>query len=368
MRKTRDSGIELLRIIAIFMVIGVHLLDYGKYFETASQIDGVVQSSALLLRIFVRSAVNIFLIISGYFMVNQKFDLKKSYSRVFKIYLSILFYSVVLSIIALAVGASARYSLGITSSTTFIVLKMLTPISAQTWYFLSSYIFVMLLAPFVNIALTNITKKQYQVLLAVSGFIMSVWLYLGSIDFFRYVANDYGHDGILAGKNVFSFLFMYIIGGYIGMHTNKNEKPKFRYLVLAFVSLLTNYFIFTRLNDVLGYKYAVLPYANPFVIMVSVFMFMFFKDLHFKSRIVNAIGGATLGIYAISDFWLVRYWLWGIFDFSKIDCSNVLKNFLMIFISILIIVVCCAVIENLRKYLFDSLETTIKKHKKVNNS
>ncbi|MBQ4155399.1 MAG: acyltransferase [Clostridia bacterium] len=365
MKKTRDSGIELLRIIAIFMVIGVHLLDYGKYFETALQVDGIVQSSALLIRIFVRSAVNIFLIISGYFMAGQKFDLKKSYSRVLKTYLSIFFYSVVLSIIALAVGPQERLSLGITSSNTFIILKMLTPVSAQTWYFLSSYIFVMLLAPFVNIALTSITKKQYQVLLVISGFIMSIWLYLGSIDFFRYVANDYGHDGILAGKNVFSFLFMYVVGGYIGMHTNKNPKPKFRYLIFALASLLANYYIFTRLNDVLGYKYAVLPYANPFVIMVSVFMFMFFKDLHFKSKIVNAIGGATLGIYAISDFWLVRYWLWGIFDFSKIDCSNVFKNLALIFVAISIIVICCSVIEILRKRLFDITESAWKKHKKV---
>ena len=158
---------------------------------------------------------------------------------------------------------------------------------------------------------------------------------------------------------------MYIVGGYIGLHLKQNAKPKFRYLIFALASLLANYFIFTRLNEVLGYKYAVLPYANPFVIMVSVFLFMFFKDLHFKSRIINAVGGATLGIYAISEFWLVRNWLWGIVDFSKVDCHNIYKNIAMIFVAILAIVLCCAVVEIVRQKLFDGAECLIKKLRKT---
>lgn len=361
MKKERDSGIELLRIVAIFMVIGVHLLDYGKYYATAMNVDGIVQSSALIFRIFVRSAVNIFLIISGFFMVRAEFNLKKSYKRILRVYLSIFFYSVVLSIIALCIGNEGRLALGIDKTDLFITLKMLFPISSQTWYFLTDYILVMLLVPFVNLALNSISKKQYQVLLGILGFIMSIWLFAGSIDVLRPFANGYGYDGISAGKNVFSFIFMYIIGGYISLHVKSDNKPKLRYLFIAMTALAANYFIYTRFNEALGNKYEPLIYANPFIIMVAIFIFMFFKDLHFKSKIINTLGGTTLGVYAISEFWLVRAWLWNIIDFSKVDCTNIFKNIAMIFVGILAVFFSCAVIELFRAKLFDKIEFAVKK-------
>ena len=165
MNKERDSGIELLRIISMMMVIGVHLWLYGKYFSASQQVGGIVASSALLFKLFFRSAVNIFIIISGFFTVKSSFDLKKSYSRVLKIFLSVFFYSVVFSIITLCLGPDTREALGITRPVYTIWLKMFFPITTQTWYFITDYILLMLFAPFLNIVLQKLTKKQYQVLL-----------------------------------------------------------------------------------------------------------------------------------------------------------------------------------------------------------
>ena len=364
MKKQRDSGIELLRIIAMFMVIGVHLWGYGKYYEATLDIGGIVQSSAYFFRVFLRSAVNIFLIISGYFMVNQTFDLKKSFKRVGKTYGSIYFYSIVLSIIALALGVSGRADFGITYDVSTILWKMFFPLSTQTWYFLTDYIFTMLLAPFINLALQKITKKQYQVLLIVLGFIMSVWMYLGNIEVFKPVARLYGYEGIYEGKNVFSFIFMYIIGGYLNLHVKHNDKPKVRYLLFALASLLVNGSLYSIFDSVLGYRSALLTYANPLVILVSVFMFMFFKDLHFKSKIVNVFGGTTLGIYAISEFWMMRAIIWDYINFSDIDCTNIYKNALRIFLGITVVFVGCGIIELLRQKLFLLVGNLVKKVKK----
>lgn len=365
MKKERDSGIELLRIIAIFMVIGAHMWDFGKYFESTLNIDGVVQSSSWLFRIFVRSAVNIFLIISGYFTVHQSFDLKKSYKRVFRTYLSMFFYSVVLSVIALAAGTDTRAAMGVYLSEPVILAKMIFPLSNQTWYFLSDFVIVMLLAPFVNLTLTKITKKQYQILLSILGFLMSVWLFIGNLDIFKAIASTHGHDTVFAGKNVFSFIFMYIVGGYIGLHCKQSAKPKFRFLLLTVGCLLVNYLLFTRLDDAVGYKNVVISYGNPFVIMVSVFMFMFFKDLHFKSKLVNALASTTLGVYAIHDFWFIRGLIWDKIDFSKVDCTNIFKNIAMVFLGILAVFLCCAIIDLLRQKLFGLIENSHKKRIKT---
>ena len=82
LKKERDSGIELLRIFAILMVIGVHAFSYGGFFSAAQQIGGHVASTALLMKLATRPAVNIFVMITGFFMVHVPFDPKKNLRRV----------------------------------------------------------------------------------------------------------------------------------------------------------------------------------------------------------------------------------------------------------------------------------------------
>ena len=101
MKKERDSGIEVLRILSMLLVIGVHALYYGHYFDMAKSVGGSVFSSTLLIKFATRSAVNIFVMISGFFMIHSKFNMKKTYKRAADTYIKILFYSVVLTIIFL---------------------------------------------------------------------------------------------------------------------------------------------------------------------------------------------------------------------------------------------------------------------------
>lgn len=365
MKKERDSGVELLRIISMLMVIGVHLWLYGGFFTASQQAGGIVASGALFLKIFFRSAVNIFIIISGFFTVKSSFDLKKSYSRVLKIFLSVFFYSVVLSVITLCLGADTRADLGITQPSFNICVQMFFPITTQIWYFITDYIFLMLFAPFLNIVLQKLTKNQYRILLLITGFIMSIWLFVGSIDITKPIFTLYGHTDLAAGKNVFSFMFMYIIGGYISLHCKLHEKPKAKYLVFTLICLYANYLIYTLFNGVIGCETVTFIYTNPFVILVAVFMFMFFKDLHFKSKIINTLGGTTLGVYAISEFYLVRAWIWSIINFSKVDCTNIFKNIVMVTFGILAVFFGCAIIDLLRQALFGAIGNAYKKLRKT---
>lgn len=111
MKKKRDSGIELLRIFAMLMVIGVHIFVYGGYFDTAREQSGIVWSSAYFMRLFFRPAVNIFIIITGYFMVHSPFDLKsltEGYYRYMGQYCSILSY---LALSCLQIGLYLKQSI-----------------------------------------------------------------------------------------------------------------------------------------------------------------------------------------------------------------------------------------------------------------
>ena len=345
MIKERESSIDLLKIIAMFMVIGVHLFGYGGLVSAARHSGIVVQGVVEVFNIFFRSAVNIFIIITGFFTVNHKFDLKKSYKKVLKTYLIILFYSMVLSVVTLISGESF-WCVGNTQfDAKYIIIRAFLPLTSQYWYFLTDYVLLLLVCPFINIVLQTLDKKQYQVLLLVLGFVMSIWLSFSKM--FLYVS-DYGYEGILAGKNLFSFVYLYIFGGYIALYTKKFKTPKFVYLLLATFSVLLNFLLNETLGDLINYKSIVYQYANPFVILCAVFMFMFFKDIHFKSKIITLFASTTIGVYAISEFKFIREWLWNVFSFDKISGITILK----VIIVILIVFVSCSIIELLRQQLF----------------
>lgn len=348
MKKKRDSGIELLRIFAMLMVIGVHIFVYGGYFDSACEQGGIVWSSAHFMRLFFRPAVNIFVIITGYFMVHSSFDLKKSYRRVLSLYATIFFYSVVLGIIVLA----NRNVFETEYTVPIIVGKMLLPLFSQEWYFLTDYILLCLFAPFMNIALQRITKYEYQILLILTSVVMSLWLCLSNLEPFWDVLRDNGHDGLFTGKNVFSFMYIYMIGGYIGLYGKKRKIPQFLYLFGAFFCVIINYFIWTRFDEFLTYEDVAMSYANPLVVLTAVFALSFFKDLHFYSRIVNVIASTTIGIYAIHELEYMRDLIWSKFDFSKMDCSDLTVNLIRIVSIMMFVFFAGTIIELARQLLF----------------
>lgn len=352
MKKERDSGIELLRIFAIMMVIGVHTFLYGNYYEKAIEVGGIVAETAKYLKLLFRPAVNIFVIITGYFMARSVFDLKKSYKRLFSTYLTLYFYSIVLSLLTLWLGPEYYTIDGEIKGISEIIAEMLLPLFSQQWYFLTDYILMCLFAPFVNLILQNITKKQFQILIGISTVVLSLWMNLTSIKPFDDILRVYGYEEIVEGKNLFSFLYIYMLGGYIGMYVKVRKRPQFLYLIASFFFVWVNYLILVNFDKALNYEEISIYYSNPLVVLSSVCALLFFKDLHFHNRIINTFASTTIGIYAIHEFKFVREIIWGVFDFNKYDCSNLGVNVIRIVVIMLLIFFVCSLIELLRQQLF----------------
>jgi hypothetical protein len=203
--------------------------------------------------------------------------------------------------------------------------------------------------------LQRISKKEYQILIFLTTFVVSVWMCLANIQPFSQVVSDYGYDGIVDGKNLFSFLYVYMLGGYIGMYMEKREKSCIIYLIGALLCVWVNYFIWTKYGKILDYDSVAISYANPFVVLNAVFLLLFFKDLHFYNPVINRISSTTIGIYALHELEYMRNFIWKKFSFEKIDCSDLGKNLLRIFSIMLLIFFTGAVIELLRQELFKGI-------------
>jgi len=87
-RQNRQMGLELLRIIAIFLILCVHLLNAGGFKSHSA--SGLETKLLGFLDCIFSVSVNVFVLISGYFLVNSKFK----YKKIISLWLNVLFYSV----------------------------------------------------------------------------------------------------------------------------------------------------------------------------------------------------------------------------------------------------------------------------------
>ncbi len=382
MQKTkRKSGIELLRIICMLSIIVLHVYSYGGVHDLSVENGGMFETVSNLVWTFFRTPVNVFVIITGYFMSKSSLDFKKSYKRLPKVYFTMLFYSVFIVLFALIVynnggfilaGNEAdytktlvnlnNYSSEMLSGKTLIctIIKMFFPVMSSQWYFLTNYIIILLLSPFINYVLNALDKKQFKLLLAILFVFLSILPTLSSMDALDGIFSTHKVVPIEHGKSLISFLFMYIIGAYLKLFVKDDEKIHFKYLIYFIVFSLIDFSIyslcdiFKQFGDDTIYNSSVFgQFSNPFVILASVFIFLFFRGFQFKSKIINYIAGTTIGIYAIHEHPLLRGYIWSHNNFANPDLYSEPWGFPMMLLMVFEIFAVCSLIDIVRQGVFN---------------
>ncbi|MCR5754050.1 MAG: acyltransferase family protein, partial [Acetatifactor sp.] len=100
-KKPRMANLELLRSIAMMMVVMLHFLGKGGLLgDITAPYLPPVRIVAWLLEILSVVAVNVYMLISGYFLCESSFKL----SRLLKLWLQVWSYSVVIGFLAAKLG------------------------------------------------------------------------------------------------------------------------------------------------------------------------------------------------------------------------------------------------------------------------
>lgn len=176
MTKTRESNFELLRIFAIMGVVILHSSSYffSQYAEESLFYDWILRG---LHAIFVAS-VNIFLMITGFFMCNKD---AVSIEKPFMLYLQSSLISIGLYVLSMVFGNSNF------SAKSFVFLFV-----PSAW-FLVIYIALFLLIPFLNIVVSQLSEKSFKVFLGVSLFCFSFWAF--GVDIIEYLVTTIQKNG-----------------------------------------------------------------------------------------------------------------------------------------------------------------------------
>ncbi len=351
--KKRNANMELLRLISMLMVVFLHGLWKGENLETATTVGNT--AVAWIFESLSIVAVNVFILISGYFMSRAKFKSERLISLSFQT----LFYSLG---VFLACGVLGVVS--IKNATTYELLQYIFPLHMGVYWFVTCYVVVYILSPVINKAVDVLSKKQ---LGAVIVILLAYESVLKSILPVRFEDDDNGYS-------IIWFLTVYLIGAYF-------RKYGFKRLTSAVKGFLVYFAGVTLIfSETMALKYVsenmghfgeittvATEYNHIFNILAAVGLFAAFANMKeikgIAATVILKLSPMALGIYLLHESPAVRYewqhWA-GVFDIKDLQ--------VFIFAGRLVLGVLCVVILGLaidfvRKTIFDLIGILLAKTK-----
>lgn len=284
--RTRETGPDIVRFLAILFVVSVHFFLNTKFYETP--VLGKSMYFQVFLQAIFMSCIPLFLMLTGYF--SSKVDLSwKFFKKILPIIGVYIFYSI-LSIIY------RRYYLGEVQGKKAWLLEILTfRADAYSWY-VNMYIGLFLMSPFLNIIFNNLkSKRERQILLGVFLFISAVPNFLNG----RFVSIMY----FPTYWAEFYPIGYYFVGSYI-----REYKPKIKksYAVgILFLLLIFETFFECYVPKGSVYITYMGPFGSLMRLIVSFFIFIIFYDAEIKNKILK--GFITAGSMLSFDIYLASY-------------------------------------------------------------
>ena len=282
----RQSGPELLRIFAILLITCVHLLNYGGFLENAAS-----ETELLLLRLLYSLftvSVNIFVIISGYFLVNSSFRIKK----LVRLWGTVVFYAITLYFLSLLIFGDAW------NGKEFI--SCLFPVIHREYWFFTAYFLLYQTSPLLNKILKNSDRKTLLVTL-IGIFVLS------------YFARRFRIDEVVSlhtGYNLIWFICLYLTGGILKLLSPRIKK---RYLLAGFLFCILwvwSNFYYKEEMPLYKYLYNSPDYTSFIVFTASVLIFLFFARLEIRSKLCNrlilCISSASFGVYLLQEAIMIK--------------------------------------------------------------
>lgn len=342
-RRGRDSNFELLRILAMMMVILQHIAVYGGWPLDLAQTFDLSPDSFFIQFIyhFGKIGVWIFVLITGYYMVGSDSPVVPKF---LKLFLQVFTTSVVIDIVFVLLGGVSVDSLNWRQD--------LTPVISGNWWFASTYLIVLPFTPFANRLLRALSRREHLILIVL---MLAIWC----------VIPTFTHSGMY-GSFVMMFLAMYAIGAYIRLHPAAfHRRPGF-YGACALASVLVMALLIALVNlfgPVVGFRpmESALVWGDErsvVVVAVAVFTFLAFRGLDLgRNRWINLVAATTFGIYLIHEHHLVRGWIFGHLDMGSHFGSPDLVPYVLL--CMLAIFALCSVLEFVRMQTLERVTSRI---------
>ena len=288
---SRNSNIELLRILS---AIGIIILHYNNelfggafYYVAPHSINEFILYSFQYLSI---ASLNIFILISGYYLSKNN---SRTILKPLKLVVQVVFISLFFYLLDRILFNSVS------------VVEFINKWCCVYW-FVSIYIALYFISPYINLVFNKLTNKQTKVFIAILFIVFSVEPTL--VDFLDSVSDSnlmflstISNIGSSDGYSIVNMCLVYSIGAIIRENIDCINKYNSKVYLLLFI-------LCSCINSMLSF---ITPtsssYCSPLVILEAVAVFCFFiRQKQFTSTVINLISRNAFSVY-LSHIYLLRF-------------------------------------------------------------
>lgn len=295
--KERNTNIEALKLLAIFLIIIFHIVqtltdnsNVTKTFFVWGATEDVTTIILCIIRGFGALGNSIFFMCSAYFLLNSKGSNKKKI-----IYMILEIFSI--SIIILLISQIPLWKINISKEIRF---QSFFPTTYSTNWYLTCYILFYLIFPVLNYLIKNTNQKQ-----------LLVW---ASFMAFLFIGVNFINNGAYMCNNLILWITIYFIMAYIKLYCGKFSKNNKAMYIILFSSICLHLILMIGTNELgLHHKYfydKVMKWNtnnNPFFIAISMsLVFIAINKKPYVNKFLNKIASYSLLIYIIHENIILR--------------------------------------------------------------
>lgn len=306
MSKTRMSGIELLKIVAIFIIVFSHVAQTAVTFSnndlysTDVFLSSVASNSINQIILFFRNFGSlgniIFIVCSAFFLCSSN---KTRLEQTIKIAFDTWIISYFMLFFVFAISVKMPFEIP-----TDKLLNALFPLLFTSNWFIDAYVLLVLIHPLLNHLIDNYDSKKLTIICIILFVIYDIVVFILG-------------DSFLFYNRVCEFILYYLIVGILKKNHGQvftNKKYYLSLFLIGFIGLIVLFFCLGNANS----KSEIVVFSNgennPMIFLLSLGLFGLFYNMKFKSDFVNKISGLSLFIYLLHENFLfrtyVRPWLY----------------------------------------------------------
>lgn len=325
-KRTRNSNLELLRILCILFIIADHFTCQSGIYEGGNIGSHFFYCASTSLS---RVACSVFIIISAWFLSDRDFKFK----RVIHVWLTVVMYTVPITIYLFLVGVSSRGN----------IVAAFLPVEQSPLWFAGHYIVLVFMAPLLNLIIHNVPKSVLEFFL---------FMFFCGQCLYTTITADLG----FFSHEIWILIFLYMLTGYMKKYVSELPKTGRAFILFGSVwfcltmgrAIAAHYGMGTVAAYCEVYRTRLQTLPNLLLAYSAFFVFM---GLHVKySKIINTLASTTLGIYCFHQVpvWYTYLWEHGFRSSVYNQTLHGVKRMLYTICSILAVWILGTIIELIR--------------------
>lgn len=294
-RKTeRVSNLEFLRIVSMLLIIAFHATRISKFPELEI-VPWFVKVTNIVVGSWGILGVDLFVIISAWFMVDSKHTVRKVVTVLLQTTAYLLFFIVAFPFYEYSLYHTLK---GSVADTIYYTLeKIVDPLWSRQYWFVTAYVLMLLVSPLMNKLLKQTDVIQLKKTLILFFFIPFCAQFSASLV-----------------CDVASFCYIYVLVGYIKLYGRVIQYKKFA--TIYNIALLTSFLIIIKIVDVftmdsnfliricvkiLSAYFGIGRHSIPILILSLLIFIRAVTANSFYNKMINWIAMRVFGVYLFHE-------------------------------------------------------------------